>query len=64
MPGGTRSSVATAAVNQGGQWVMYVIGGRTSSGASLSRVQAYHVATNTWTCHPGLPLPLFETNGG
>jgi N-acetylneuraminic acid mutarotase len=64
MPGGTRSSVATAAVNQGGQYVMYVIGGKTASGASLSRVQAYHVATNTWTYHPNLPLPLFETNGG
>jgi len=63
MPSGTRYSVATAAVNQGGQWVMYVIGGRTASGSSLGRVQAYHVATNTWTWHPNLPLPLAETNG-
>jgi N-acetylneuraminic acid mutarotase len=63
MPGGTRAAVATAAVNRGGQWVMYVIGGRTTSGASLGRVQAYHVATNTWTWHPDLPLPLAYTNG-
>ncbi len=63
MPSGTRYSVATAAVNRGGQWVMYVIGGKTASGASLGRVQAYHVATNTWSWHPNLPLPLKETNG-
>src|SRR5690349_20805456 len=55
MPGGTRTSVATAAINQGGKWVMYVIGGQNGSGVNLGRVQAYHVATNTWTWHPDLP---------
>src|SRR4051812_34373734 len=64
MPGGTRFSVATAAVTQNGNSVLYVIGGRTSSRASLSRGQAYHLPTNPWTYHPTLPLPLFETNGG
>jgi len=63
MPSGSRTSVATAAVTEGGKWVLYVIGGKTSSGASLGRVQAYHVATNTWIWHPDLPLPLKETNG-
>jgi N-acetylneuraminic acid mutarotase len=63
MPGGARTSVATAAVTQNGSSVLYVIGGKNGSGSSLGRVQAYHAATNTWTWHPDLPLPLYETNG-
>jgi N-acetylneuraminic acid mutarotase len=63
MPSGTRYSAATAAVTQNGSSVLYVIGGRNTSDASLGRVQAYHVATNTWTWHPDLPLAVKETNG-
>jgi N-acetylneuraminic acid mutarotase len=63
MPSGTRTSVATAAVTQNGSSVLYVIGGKNATGHSLGRVQAYHEATNTWTWHPDLPLPVFETNG-
>jgi N-acetylneuraminic acid mutarotase len=63
MPSIERTSVAAAAVNQGGQSVLYVIGGRTSTGASLGKLQAYHVARNRWTYHPDMPTPVYETNG-
>jgi N-acetylneuraminic acid mutarotase len=63
MPSGTRTSVATAAVTQNGNSVLYVIGGENTSHHALGRVQAYHVATNSWTWHPDLPIPLTRTNG-
>jgi len=63
MPSGTRISVATAAVTQNGSSVMYVIGGENTAHHALGRVQAYHVATNSWTWHPDLPIPLTRTNG-
>jgi N-acetylneuraminic acid mutarotase len=63
MPSGTRTSVATAAVTQNGSSVLYVIGGENTGHHALGRVQAYHVATNTWTWHPDLPIPLTRTNG-
>jgi N-acetylneuraminic acid mutarotase len=64
MFGTTRSSLATATVtNAAGQSVLYAIGGVTEAGGSLSRVQAYNVATNTWTYRAPLPIPLFSTNG-
>ncbi|MFL5449868.1 MAG: Kelch repeat-containing protein [Gemmatimonadales bacterium] len=63
MPSGTRTSVATAAVTQNGTSVLYVIGGENTGHHALGRVQAYHVATNSWTWHPDLPVPLTRTNG-
>jgi N-acetylneuraminic acid mutarotase len=59
-----RSGSATASVtNAAGQSIIYVIGGASINGGSLSRVQAYNVATNTWTYRASLPVPLFSTNG-
>jgi hypothetical protein len=63
MPSTERTSVATASLTQDGQSVLYVIGGKTSSGASLGKLMAYHVKTNTWTYHPDMPSPRYETNG-
>jgi hypothetical protein len=60
-----RFYVAAATVpNAAGQSILYAIGGRTSSPfGSLSRVQAYNVATNTWTYKAPLPAPLRAMNG-
>lgn len=59
-----RSGLATAVVtNASGQSILYAIGGKTRTGGSLSRVQAYNVATNTWSWKAPLPIPLYWTNG-
>ena len=50
-------------VNAAGQHVLYAIGGRTATEAPLGRVQAYNVATNTWSWKAPLPQPLSATNG-
>jgi N-acetylneuraminic acid mutarotase len=63
MPSTERYALATATVTTSGRSVLYAIGGRTATGGSLSKVQAYHVSTNSWTYPAALPLPLFETNG-
>jgi N-acetylneuraminic acid mutarotase len=64
MPSTQRWSLATATVeNAAGQSILYVIGGATATGGSLSAVQAYNVATDTWTYKASLPTPLFSTNG-
>jgi N-acetylneuraminic acid mutarotase len=64
MPSGTRRDLATAVVtNSAGQSVLYAIGGKTPTGGSLSRVQAYNAATNTWSWKASLPVPLYWTNG-
>jgi N-acetylneuraminic acid mutarotase len=70
LPSTERYWMATAAVNNAvGQSVLYVIGGKTSasdaesSGGSLSKVQAYNVATNTWSFKASLPKPLYWMNG-
>jgi N-acetylneuraminic acid mutarotase len=70
MWGIVRYWMATATVpNSAGQSILYVIGGKTESGdsegygGSLSKVQAYNVATNTWTYPAPLPKPLYWTNG-
>jgi N-acetylneuraminic acid mutarotase len=55
----------TAAVvpNAAGQSIVYAIGGRTSGYGSLTRVQAYNVATNTWSWKANLPDDLYALNG-
>jgi N-acetylneuraminic acid mutarotase len=64
LPGGTRTDVTLASVtNAAGQSILYVIGGRTVSGSSVSRVQAYNASTNVWTYRSQLPTPLYSTNG-
>src|SRR4051812_7612380 len=57
MPGGTRYSVATAAVTQNGNSVLYVIGGGASSRASLSRGPAHHPPPHTSNYYPQPPPP-------
>ena len=49
--------------NAAGQSVLYAIGGRTATNSALGRVQAYNVATNTWTWKASVPTPLSATNG-
>src|SRR4051812_24504701 len=56
MPSTERFWMTTATVtNSAGESILYVIGGKTGEsdcecdGGSLSSVQAYNVATNTWT---------------
>ena len=64
MPSGARRDLATAVVtNAAGNSILYAIGGRTLTGGSLSRVQAYNTATNTWSWKASLPVPLYWTNG-
>lgn len=64
MPSTERTSVTTATItNSSGISVLYVMGGRTASGARLGKVMAYHVATNSWTYHPDMPLPFYNSNG-
>jgi N-acetylneuraminic acid mutarotase len=60
-----RFDLATAAVtNAAGRTILYAIGGSTATtGASLGKVEAYNVATNTWTTRAQLPRPLYWTNG-
>jgi N-acetylneuraminic acid mutarotase len=63
MPGTARRDLATATVtNAAGQSVLYAIGGQSAAG-SLGRVQAYNVATNSWTRRAELPIAVYNTNG-
>jgi N-acetylneuraminic acid mutarotase len=58
------SDFATAVVpNAVGQSILYVIGGRSATGASLSKVMAYNVATNRWAVRAPLPIAVHSTNG-
>lgn len=64
LPSTERFEPALAVVpNAAGQSILYAIGGTTSTGASLSKVQAYNVATDTWTYKANVPVPLYLTNG-
>lgn len=64
MPSTQRYNLATAVVTNGaGQSILYAIGGSTSTQGSLSSVQAYNVATNSWSWKAPLPQPLYSTNG-
>jgi N-acetylneuraminic acid mutarotase len=63
LPSTERWGSGTAVVtNAAGQSVLYIIGGKTISGGSLSKVQAYNVATNTWSYKASLPQPLYWPN--
>jgi Kelch motif protein len=64
MPNSTRTFLATAMVpNSAGQSILYAMGGRTSTGSSLGRVQAYNVASNTWSWKAPMPAPFYMSNG-
>jgi N-acetylneuraminic acid mutarotase len=59
-----RWALATAVVpNAAGQSILYAVGGNNGTGGSLGKVQAYNVATNTWTTKAQLPVPSYWTNG-
>jgi N-acetylneuraminic acid mutarotase len=64
LPGEERFDLATAVLtNAARQSVLYAIGGMTAAGGSLTRVQAYNVATNTWSNRAPLPQARHWTNG-
>jgi N-acetylneuraminic acid mutarotase len=61
-----RNNVVTADVpNTAGQSILYVIGGSSPNHpySALARVEAYNVATNTWSQKQDLPVALSEING-
>jgi N-acetylneuraminic acid mutarotase len=63
LPGVERFDLATAVVTSAGRSVLYAIGGATGAGGSLTRVQAYDVATDTWFNRAPLPAARNTTNG-
>ena len=50
-----RDLTAATVTNAAGHSIVYVIGGRTTAGASLGKVMAYDATTNTWTTKASLP---------
>jgi N-acetylneuraminic acid mutarotase len=62
-----RFSLAAGAVDDASGSILYAIGGMSNEDSdtrhSLATVEAYNVATNTWTTKASLPVPLQETNG-
>jgi N-acetylneuraminic acid mutarotase len=64
MPSTQGLFVVATVPNAMGQSVVYVIGGKLmNSDVSLSRVQAYNVATDTWRRRADLPTALRKQNG-
>jgi N-acetylneuraminic acid mutarotase len=59
----SRVSLAAAVINNGGQPILYAIGGDDGDGVTLDRVDAYDFAANSWTGRAPLPARLEETNG-
>ena len=60
----TRNLPAVGAVaNAAGQWIVYAIGGLAPTGVATRTVQAYNVATNTWSQKAPIPLTAYATNG-
>lgn len=59
-----RFYLATAAVTDpSGQSIFYAIGGLNKFNRASNMVQAYNVASNTWTTRAPLPRWLYSTNG-
>jgi N-acetylneuraminic acid mutarotase len=59
-----RNDFALATVpNASGQSILYVMGGHSPGGGGVSQVNAYNVATNTWTWRAQMPVPVFKSNG-
>lgn len=63
LPGVERFDLATAAVTTAGRSVLHAIGGQSGDDNSLTKVQAYDVATDTWSTRAPLPEPRHSTNG-
>jgi N-acetylneuraminic acid mutarotase len=63
MPTGRIGLAAAVVINSLHQPVLYAIGGNDGSGLTLSTVDAYDFATNTWSTKAPLPDRLEETNG-
>jgi hypothetical protein len=57
-----RDLTAATVTNAAGHSIVYVIGGRSTTGAPLGTVMAYDATTNTWTAKASLPLPLWGMN--
>ena len=62
MPTARFALAAGVANNSSGQPVLYAIGGKSGNG-TLSKVEAYNIATDTWTTKASLPVALSHTNG-
>jgi N-acetylneuraminic acid mutarotase len=54
---------AATVTDAAGRSIVYVIGGRSAAGGSLTKVMAYDVSTNKWTLKAPLPVPRYATNG-
>jgi hypothetical protein len=59
---GLNSSSAGAAPNAAGEWVVYKFGGTDGEGGTNWPVEAYNVATNTWTFQSSR-TGVFNSNG-
>jgi N-acetylneuraminic acid mutarotase len=62
MPTGRQWLTAGVINNSAGQPILYAIGG-SISGRSVTKVEAYNFATNTWSTKAPLPRALSETHG-
>jgi N-acetylneuraminic acid mutarotase len=63
MPTGRLTLAAAVVNNPQQQPVLYAIGGDDGNGQTLSTVEAYNFATNTWSTRASIPARLEETNG-
>jgi len=59
---GVFASSAGAAPNAAGEWFVYKFGGRDGEGGTNWPVEAYNVATNTWTTQSAR-VGVFNSNG-
>jgi Kelch motif len=59
---GVFGSSAGAAPNASGEWIVYKFGGRDGQGGTVWPVEAYNVATNTWTTKSSRVV-VFNSNG-
>jgi N-acetylneuraminic acid mutarotase len=57
-----RDLTAATVTNAAGHSIVYLIGGRTTTGAPLGKVMAYDATANTWTTKASLPRPLWGMN--
>ena len=63
MPTGRFGLAAAVVPDATGQSILYAIGGGSPTLALLGKVEAYNVATNTWSTKASLPRVLQYTNG-
>jgi len=65
MPTPRTGHVAKAALSAEGEWILYVFGGHDweDGDAALSTVEAYNVATDSWTTKTASPYERAKMNG-